>query len=123
MEAIAEADGCREQALLRVVGEVVGPCGRCDNCLRPPNGGRRDWSQPAGQLLAALAETNGCELRNLTRELKDLAADQEERWGWLARRLVQEELIAESNDGAQRLYLRTTGRHYLRRPWPLLWAA
>ena len=44
-------------------------------------------------------------------------------FGWLARRLVQEELIAESNDGAQRLYLRSSGRSYLRRPWPLTWAA
>jgi ATP-dependent DNA helicase RecQ len=47
----------------------------------------------------------------------------EEPWGWLARRLVQEELISESDDGAQRLWLRSTGRHYLRAPWPLRWAA
>ena len=35
-----------------------------------------------------------------------------DRWTWLARRLVQEELIQESNDGAQRLYLRESGRHF-----------
>jgi ATP-dependent DNA helicase RecQ len=41
----------------------------------------------------------------------------------LARRLVQEELIKESDDGAQRLYLRDTGRRFLHQPWPLHWAA
>jgi ATP-dependent DNA helicase RecQ len=41
----------------------------------------------------------------------------------LARRLVQEELIRESNDGVQRLQLRDSGRRYLERPWPLDFAA
>jgi ATP-dependent DNA helicase RecQ len=48
---------------------------------------------------------------------------EEERWSWLARRLVQEELISESDDGSQRLRLRSAGRRYLRQPWPLRWAA
>ena len=47
----------------------------------------------------------------------------EQRWGWLTRRLVQEELISESDDGGQRLWLRSAGRHYLSQPWPLRWAA
>ena len=34
----------------------------------------------------------------------------EQRWGWLTRRLVQEELISESDDGSQRLWLRSAGR-------------
>jgi len=123
MEAIAEGDSCREQALLRAVGEVVGPCGRCDTCLQAAPRQQRDWSEAASQLLAALQQSDGCDLRSLTRELKQQEPYQDERWGWLARRLVQEELISESNDGAQRLYLRNTGRQYLRRPWPLFWAA
>jgi ATP-dependent DNA helicase RecQ len=123
MEAIAEGDGCREQALLRAVGEVVGPCGRCDTCLQTAPRQLRDWSEAASQLLATLQQSDGRDLRSLTRELKQLEPTQDERWGWLARRLVQEELIGESNDGAQRLYLRHTGRQYLRRPWPLFWAA
>ena len=45
-----------------------------------------------------------------------------DRWTWLARRLVQEELIQESNDGAQRLYLRESGRRFLDSPWPLDYA-
>ena len=41
----------------------------------------------------------------------------------LARRLVQEELLGESDDGAQRLWLRSSGRRWLRSPWPLHWPA
>jgi len=74
-------------------------------------------------VLAALEQQDGRELRALTRELQELDPAAEARWGWLARRLVQEQLIGESDDGAQRLYLRATGRHYLKRPWPLTWAA
>ena len=48
---------------------------------------------------------------------------QEAQWGWLLRRLVHEELLSESNDGAQRLYLQASGRRYRRQPWPLHWAA
>jgi len=73
-------------------------------------------------VLAALEQQDGRELRLLTCELREQEPDADARWGWLARRLVQEELIVESDDGAQRLYLRATGRHYLRRPWPLTWA-
>jgi hypothetical protein len=32
-------------------------------------------------------------------------------------------VMGESDDGARRLYLRTSGRQYLRSPWPLFWAA
>jgi ATP-dependent DNA helicase RecQ len=122
MEAIAEGEGCREQALLQAVGELVDPCGRCDNCVAS---GRlqRDWSPLATRVLQALEQQDGLDLRSLARELRTCDPDAETRWGWLARRLVQEELIAESDDGAQRLYLRSSGRQYIRRPWPLTWAA
>ncbi|MBM5799948.1 MAG: ATP-dependent DNA helicase RecQ [Cyanobacteria bacterium K_DeepCast_35m_m2_023] len=123
IESIAEGDGCREQALLQVVGEVVPPCGRCDNCRAAPQRRQRDWSDLATRVLEAVDERDGCDLRTITRELREREPAADERWGWLARRLVQEELIAESDDGAQRLYLRSSGRSYLKRPWPLTWAA
>ncbi|MFM7312212.1 MAG: RecQ family ATP-dependent DNA helicase, partial [Cyanobium sp.] len=121
MEAVAEGDGCREQALLLAVGELVPPCGRCDRCLS--SAPRRDWSEQAALLLAALEERSGRDLRRLAEDLSAAQGRDGERWGWLARRLVQEELISESDDGAQRLWLRPTGRHYLQQPWPLRWVA
>jgi ATP-dependent DNA helicase RecQ len=121
MEALAEGDGCREQALVLAVGELAPPCGRCDNCLadRP----RRDWSEQAALLLEALEERSGRDLRSLAADLASAHGRQEERWAWLARRLVQEELLSESDDGVQRLWLRSMGRSFLRSPWPLHWAA
>jgi len=123
MEAVAEGEGCREQALLLAVGELVPPCGRCDNCRAAPARRLQDWSPLATQVLAALEQRHGRELRLLADELREQEPQRDVRWGWLARRLVQEELLSESDDGSQRLYLRSTGRHYLRRPWPLHWAA
>lgn len=132
MEAVAEGEGCREQALLLAVGEVVPPCGRCDRCQRQAQ--RQDWAPQAAALLEALLPRDGRDLRSLAADLAGAGAGgageggseergAEERWAWLARRLVQEELLSESDDGAQRLYLQPTGRHYLRQPWPLPWAA
>ena len=34
--ALAEAHDCRRVRLLGYFGEAAGPCGNCDNCLRPP---------------------------------------------------------------------------------------
>jgi ATP-dependent DNA helicase RecQ len=121
MEAVAEGEGCREQALLLAVGELEAPCGRCDNCRASRQG--QDWSEQVALVLAALEERSGRDLRALVEELSTVHGPDGEPWGWLARRLVQEELISESDDGAQRLWLRSTGRHYLRDPWPLRWAA
>jgi ATP-dependent DNA helicase RecQ len=128
MEAVAEGDGCREQALLLAVGELVPPCGRCDRCLDAA--ARRtvpmDWSGPAVLLLASLAGRDGRELRLLAEDLDapgpagDGPAEGAD-WAWLARRLVQEQLLGESDDGAQRLYLRPTARRFLHSPWPLRW--
>ena len=125
MEAVAEGEGCREQALLLAVGELAAACGRCDNCQAPLVG--RDWSPEVQDALEALEARPGRELRSLA---EDLAAsgpgegrqEQEQRWGWLLRRLVQEELLNESDDGAQRLYLKASGRRFRRQPWPLPWA-
>ena len=121
MEAVAEGDMCREQALLLAVGELVDPCGRCDRCLTSPK--RRDWSTQAHTLLSHLADRDGTDMRRLGERLQLTEPGRSDRWTWLARRLVQDELIRESNDGVQRLYLRDSGRRYLDDPWPLDYAA
>ena len=83
-----------------------------------------DWSEQVSQVLEAVSTRNGRDLRLLAEDLASgHSSGEDQRWAWLARRLVQEELIGESDDGAQRLYLRDSGRRYLRQPWPLHWAA
>lgn len=123
MEAVAEGEGCREQALLLAVGELVDPCGRCDTCQGQPR--RRDWSSRVSLVLAALAEESrsGSDLRLLSERLAREHGEDPGRWSWLVRRLVQEELLRESDDGAQRLWVRPAGLRYLQDPWPLHWAA
>ena len=76
-----------------------------------------------GLLLSRLEERSGRDLRGLAEDLDGSGEIDQQRWAWLARRLVQEELLSESDDGAQRLWLRSTGRRWLRTPWPLHWAA
>ena len=120
MEAVAEGEICREQALLLSVGELTSPCGRCDRCLADVRA--KDWSNRAQELLEVIDAGQGADIRSLTERLRELDGS-EEHWGWLARRLVQEELIRESNDGAQRLSLRDSGRQFLHAPWPLHYAA
>jgi ATP-dependent DNA helicase RecQ len=128
MEAVAEGEGCREQALLLAVGELVPPCGRCDRCTERPS--VSDWSEPAMRVLAVLERRSGLDLRTLADDLasgSDGGADgrgaEVDRWCWLARRLVQEELIRESDDGGQRLWIRPAGRRFLIQPWTLRLAA
>jgi ATP-dependent DNA helicase RecQ len=70
-----------------------------------------------------LEQRGGVDLRSLGEDLAQAEGEEVERWRWLARQLVQEELIAESDDGAQRLWLRPAGRRFLRQPWPLRLAA
>jgi ATP-dependent DNA helicase RecQ len=121
MEAVAEGPGCREQALLLAVGELLPPCGRCDRCREQPP--LRDWSEQAAEVLAALEQRGGVDLRSLGDELARAEGEEVQRWRWLARRLVQEDLIAESDDGSQRLWLRPAGRRFLQQPWTLRLAA
>jgi len=121
MEAVAEGEDCREQALLLAVGELVPPCGGCDSCLR--RSCATDWSTQVGMVLQALEARRGRDLRSLAEQLAEGSGFDQERWAWLARRLVQEELLSESDDGSQRLWLRPVAEHYLRDPWPLHWAA
>ena len=120
MEAVAEGESCREQALLLAVGELVQPCGRCDTCVTASRASR-DWSAPAGLILEALKVRCGCDLRCLAEALVAAHGSEQEHWRWLVRRLVQEELIGESDDGSQRLWLRSAGRRWLVSPWPLHW--
>ena len=120
MEAVAEGEGCREQALLLSVGELVPPCGLCDRCQMESR--RENWSDEAQILLEKLAEERGTDARRLSDALNS-EEGQSPHWGWLARRLVQEELIQESDDGSQRLYIRESGRRFMHRPWPLHYAA
>ena len=97
MEAVAEGPGCREQALLLAVGELVPPCGRCDSCLARP--ALVDWSQQAAAVLALLEQRSGLDLRRLAEALVDGdaeadgagqgpdRAEEQARWCWLVRRL------------------------------------
>jgi ATP-dependent DNA helicase RecQ len=119
MEAIAEGEACREQALLRAVGEVVEPCGRCDGCGSPKV--TQDWSSQAAVLLHALQEKGGQTLKSLVEPLAQGTEGDAEVWSWLSRRLVQEDLIGESDDGFQRQWIRSSGLHFLRSPWALHW--
>jgi ATP-dependent DNA helicase RecQ len=86
-----------------------------------------DWSQQAAAVLALLEQLSGLDLRSLAEELAGELAeadgDGEERWRWLARRLVQEDLLSESDDGSQRLWLKPAGRRFLQQPWSLKLAA
>ena len=92
-----------------------------------PLGWRKDspprCSEDLQTLLEHLAEKDGTDLRRLGERLALAEPGRNERWTWLARRLVQEELIRESDDGVQRLYLRDSGRRFLDDPWPLDYAA
>jgi ATP-dependent DNA helicase RecQ len=48
---LAEALGCRRQALLAYFGEETGPCGNCDLCERPPE--LFDGTEPVRMVLSA----------------------------------------------------------------------
>ncbi len=121
MEAIAEGGGCREQALLFEIGEISQPCGRCDRCLNLPLA--KDCSEEAFALLSELRVGRGLGLSSLSASLKTKNTHSKEEWGWLARRLVQEDLIGEINDGSQHFYLKDGGHSFLLSPWPLLFAS
>jgi ATP-dependent DNA helicase RecQ len=74
-------------------------------------------------VLEMLESGKNRDLRALADQLATASDMEAERWAWLVRRLVQEEMLSESDDGAQRLWLKPVAEHYLRNPWPLHWAA
>ena len=121
MEAIAEGNHCVQQSLLLAVWELVPPCGRCDRCQQSLS--IEDWSDKALDLLAALKLNKGIQVNSLSALLTSDKGKTQESWRWLARRLVQEELIRESNDGEQRLFVRESGIQFLNDPWPLKYAS
>jgi len=53
--ALAESTACRRQHLLAYFGETSGPCGNCDNCLRPPQ--TRDATEAARKALSCVYRT------------------------------------------------------------------
>ncbi len=121
MEEVAEGELCREQALLLAVGEHSSPCGRCDRCITSTKS--RDWSEQAFSLLEELKKSEGLDIYSFIDALAKGKDYGEGKWGWLVRRLVQEELIEESNDGAQRLFIKDHGLRFLNEPWPLFYVA
>ncbi len=117
MEEVAEGNVCIEQALLLAVGELVPSCGNCDRCKYSTN--RRDWSQQALLLLSELEQKKWDEIRSSLETQQKAGVDAIQPWTWLARRLVQEELIGETNDGSPRFFLLARGRRFINQPWPL----
>ncbi len=117
MEAIAEGELCREQSLLLALGEVVPPCGRCDRCKQKAM--RYDFSSQAFLLLSAISKSKGLKINQLLKMMNKEKNIPLKSWGWLIRRLVQEELLRESNDGFQRLFIQDSGLRFLDEPWPL----
>ncbi len=118
IEAIAEGESCREKALLQTIGEVVAPCGRCDRCrnIFTP----RDWSDHAIEILNTLSKSNSLNIGSLVKILKSsVRCDEKDCWGWLIRRLIQEQFINESNDYSQVLSIKESGLCFLAKPWPL----
>jgi ATP-dependent DNA helicase RecQ len=122
MEAVAEGDELPRAGPAAGGGRVGAPRAVAATTARAR-------SHAGGLVAPGVANAGGPAPSAVVRDLRLLAEDLagrwpgDERWAWLARRLVQEELIGESDDGAQRLYLRDSGRRYLRQPWPLHWAA
>ncbi len=121
MEALAEGEMCFEQSLLLSVGEFAPPCGKCDRCRN--KNPYKDWSMQATTLLKILNKQEGLDMHCLIDNVKSKEENIAGTWGWLARRLVQDELINESNDGFQRMYIAENGFQFLQRPWPLNYAA
>ncbi|WP_320677383.1 ATP-dependent DNA helicase RecQ [Prochlorococcus sp. MIT 1300] len=121
MEAIAEGGECREKMLLESVGEVVDPCGTCDRCRDYKQ--IRDCSKQAIAILHKLDSSKNIGMANLSENFDFDENNKTVSSGWIVRRLVEEEFIAESNDGAQNLSLKESGRQFLRKPWPLKYIA
>ncbi len=117
MEEIAEGALCREQSLLLNLGELSSKCGRCDRCKNQLK--ERDWSLKAKILLTEIEKLEGSNIVSLVDKLEKKVIEDEESWGWLSRRLVQDGLLSESNDAFQRLYIKDSGRRFINKPWPL----
>ncbi|MGB1220088.1 MAG: DNA helicase RecQ [Alcanivoracaceae bacterium] len=55
MLGLCEITSCRRQVLLRYFGDVIAPCGNCDNCLNPPE--TWDATEATRKLLSCIYRT------------------------------------------------------------------
>jgi ATP-dependent DNA helicase RecQ len=132
----AESTECRRAIQLRYLGEdFAGPCGACDNCCEPR--ATQDWSTEARQFMSGIARLAQRGQRFGTAHLIDIlrGARSErllsrghdtlsvygigkqrsvEEWRGLARALIHQGLIAESQDGYPVLSLNSQSGQVLR---------
>src|ERR1700733_1831934 len=132
----AESTECRRAIQLRYLGETfAGPCGACDNCCEPR--AMQDWSTEARQFMSCIARLAQRGQRFGTAHLIDIlrGARSErllsrghdtlsvygigkqrsvEEWRGLARALIHQGLVAESQDGYPVLSLNSKSGPVLR---------
>jgi ATP-dependent DNA helicase RecQ len=132
----AEATECRRAVLLRYLGEsFAGPCEGCDNCLAPKL--LEDWTLEARQFLSCIARLaqrgerfGAAHLIDILRGARSerlLARGHETlsvygigkrrsvaEWRTLARALLHQALVEETQDGYPVLSLNEAGRRVLR---------
>jgi ATP-dependent DNA helicase RecQ len=132
----AESTECRRAIQLRYLGEeFAGPCGACDNCCEPR--AMQDWSTEARQFMSCIARLAQRGQRFGTAHLIDIlrGARSErllsrghdtlsvygigkqrsmEEWRGLARALIHQGLIAETQDGYPVLSLNSNSGPVLR---------
>lgn len=116
--AYAQTSYCRRIIQLSYFGEKFkGNCGGCDNCLNPPN--REDWTIEAQKFLSCVARTRerfgakyiidilrGSQSKKIYQYGHHLLSTYgigkdhtTEEWQHLARSLVDQELVKQTNDG------------------------
>ena len=100
------------------IGELSNPCGHCDRCSSFYSQ-YKDWSNQASYILSELRNDPGINVTKLVAHLSKRNKLSKAKLNWLVRRLVQEQLIKETNDGSQRLFLNNSGNRFLDQPWPL----
>jgi ATP-dependent DNA helicase RecQ len=132
----AEATECRRAILLRYLGESYeGPCGNCDNCISPRT--LEDWTLEARQFLSCIARlaqrgerfgaAHVIDILRGARSERLLARGHETlsvygigkrrsiaEWRTLARTLLHQTLIEETQDGYPVLLLNAESRRVLR---------
>jgi ATP-dependent DNA helicase RecQ len=116
--AYAQTSYCRRILQLSYFGETFpGNCGGCDNCLNPPE--TEDWTIEAQKFLSCVARTRerfgakhlieilrGSQSKKITQYGHHLLSTygigkdrSTEQWQHLARSLVEQQLVNQTNDG------------------------
>jgi ATP-dependent DNA helicase RecQ len=132
----AESTECRRAVQLRYLGEEFsGPCGACDNCCEPR--ALQDWSTEARQFMSCIARLaqrgqrfgaahiidilrGARSERLISREHDTLSvygigkSRSVEEWRGVARALIHQALVAESQDGYPVLSLNSKSGQVLR---------